>query len=84
MGKLSDLSKKQLRDLYVNKKMSLNDIGRLYKVTRQAVYRRLKKYNIKQRTKSQARLEAQKQDKLPQKYFHKKESEYGKRVEAMA
>lgn len=49
--------------------MSLEDIGRFYGVSRVAVYKKLKKYGILQRSKSEARLEAQKQGKVPQDFF---------------
>jgi intein/homing endonuclease len=47
----------------------LGDIAKIYSVSRTAIYRRLKIYTIKQRSKSEARIEAQKQDKLPQQFY---------------
>ena len=69
MGKLNSLDKDKLIDLYINENKSLGDVARLYKVSRTAIYNKLKKYGIKQRSKSEARLEAQKQGKLPQQFF---------------
>lgn len=67
--KLNKLSKGELVELYVNRKKSLGDIAKLYAVSRTAVYKKLKTYGIKQRSKSEARIEAQKQGKLPQQFF---------------
>jgi len=68
--KLAGLTIEKLIALYIIEKKSLGDIGKLYGASRAAIYKKIKKFNIKQRSKSQARLEAQKQGKLPQKYFH--------------
>ncbi|MCX5716068.1 MAG: hypothetical protein NTV07_04300 [Candidatus Omnitrophica bacterium] len=70
MRKLQGLTKEKLAELYITDKKSLEDIGKLYGVSRAAVYDKLKKFNIGHRSKSQARLEAQKQGKIPQQYFH--------------
>ena len=67
--KLDKLSKEELADLYVNQKKSLADIAGLYAVSRTAIYKKLVKYGIMQRSKSEARIEAQKQGKLPQEFF---------------
>jgi len=69
MIKLNDLTKDKLTNLYIDGKKSLEDIARLYKVSRVAIYNKLKKYGITQRSKSEARIEAQKQGKLPQQFF---------------
>lgn len=69
MAKLNNLTEPELVDLYLNQKKSLGDIARLYGVSRTAVHKKLNKYGIAQRTKSEARIEAQKQGKLPQKFF---------------
>jgi len=69
MRKLGSLTKEKLADLYYNGKRSLGDIAELYHVSRAAIYNKLKKRGLKQRSKSEARLEAQKQDKLPQQFF---------------
>ena len=53
----------------MDKKKSLEDIARLYEVSRVAVYKKLMKFGITQRSKSEARIEAQKQGKLPQRFF---------------
>ena len=69
MTKLNDLTKEGLASLYTDKKKSLEDIARLYKVSRVAVYKKLQKFGITLRSKSEARIEAQKQNKLPQQFF---------------
>ncbi len=69
MAKLNNLTEPELVDLYLNQKKSLGDIAQLYGVSRTAVHKKLNKYGIAQRTKSEARIEAQKQGKLPQKFF---------------
>jgi len=69
MRKLANLTKEKLISLYLNEKRSLGDIAKIYSVSRTAIYRRLKIYAIKQRSKSEARIEAQKQDKLPQQFY---------------
>lgn len=69
MRKLQSLSKDILINLYIEQKRSLGDIAKVYNVSRTAVYKKLKKIGIEQRSKSEARLEAQKQGKLPQQYF---------------
>lgn len=77
MIKLNDLTKEKLTNLYIDEKKSLEDIARLYKVSRVAVYNKLKKYSIKQRSKSEARIEAQKRGKLPQQFFDINEKFFG-------
>jgi len=67
--KLAKLTKEKLLVLYKKERKSLEDIGRLYGVSRSAIFKKLKKFNIKQRSKDQTRLEAQRQGKLPQQYF---------------
>lgn len=69
MRKLQGLTEEKLVTLYIAEKKSLEEIGKLYGVSRVAIYNKIKKFGIKQRSKSQARLEAQKQGKLPQQYF---------------
>ncbi len=69
MIKLNDLTKDKLTNLYIDGKKSLEDVARLYKVSRVAVYKKLKKFGITQRSKSEARIEVQKQGKLPQQFF---------------
>lgn len=61
MKKLSNLIKDTLENLYINDKKSLGDIAALYGVSRTAIYKKLKEFGIKQRSKSEARIEAQKQ-----------------------
>ena len=72
--KLEALNKETLSDLYVKNKKSLQDIANLYGVSRAAVCKKLKKLGINSRSKSEARLEAQKQHKLPQDFFKINES----------
>jgi predicted DNA-binding protein YlxM (UPF0122 family) len=67
--KLDNLTQAVLSDLYLNRKKSLQDIADLYSVSRAAVFKKLKQYGMQPRTKSEARLEAQKQQKLPQQFF---------------
>lgn len=69
MKKLSNLTKDKLIELYINSKKSLGDIAAQYMVSRTAIYSKLKRYGLEQRSKSEARLEAQKQGKLPQQFF---------------
>lgn len=69
MRKLDDLTRDKLIALYLTQNKSLEDIARIYNVSRTAVYKRLKKYGLVQRSKSEARIEAQKQGKLPQGFF---------------
>lgn len=69
MKKLDNLTKDKFVDLYIKEAKSLDDIGNIYGVSRVAVYKKLKKYGMQQRSKSEARLEAQKQGKLPQQFF---------------
>jgi predicted DNA-binding protein YlxM (UPF0122 family) len=69
MKKLDNLTKDKLINLYINDRKSLEDIAKIYDVSRVAVYKKFKKYGIQQRSKSEARLEAQKQGKLPQQFF---------------
>jgi len=69
MKKLNELTKDKLINLYIDNRKSLEDIARLYGVSRTAIYKALKRYGIKQRSKSEARIEAQKQGKLPQQFF---------------
>jgi predicted DNA-binding protein YlxM (UPF0122 family) len=67
--KLNGLDRDKLIGLYLEERKSLEDIARVYKVSRTAIYKKLKIYGIKQRSKSEARIEAQKQGKLPQQFF---------------
>lgn len=55
--------------LYLMEKKSLEDIAKLYRVSRVSIYQKLKKFHIKPRSKCLARLEAQRQGKVPQQYF---------------
>lgn len=63
------LSKEILFRLYHIERRSLGDIAKLYGVSRVAIMNYCNIFNIPLRTKSQARIEAQKQGKLPQQFF---------------
>ncbi len=82
--KLEALSKEILADLYLKNKKSLQDIAVLYGVSRVAIYKKLKKLGINNRSKSEARLEAQKQHKLPQDFFEINESFFDSWSQEMA
>lgn len=69
MNNLNNLTKDKLFNLYGVEKKSLEDIAKLFKVSRTAIYKKLRKYGLNQRSKSEARIEAQKQGKLPQQFF---------------
>jgi hypothetical protein len=69
MAKLAKLTEENLVRLYVEGKGSLEDIAKLYGVSRVAIFKKFKKFHIKPRSKSLARLEAQKQGKVPQQFF---------------
>ena len=59
----------ELRRLYLEQKMSLEDIGRLYGVTMSAVWKYCRDKRLIRRSRSEARLEAQKKGKVPQDYY---------------
>jgi len=59
----------ELRRLYLEQKMSLEDIGRLYGVSRVAVWKYCRDKRLIRRSRSEARLEAQKKGKVPQCYY---------------
>lgn len=63
------LSKETLYRLYHVKRRSLGDIAKDYGASRVAIMNYCNALDIPLRTKSQARIEAQKQDKLPQQFF---------------
>jgi hypothetical protein len=69
MAKLGNLTEETLSGLYGEQRKSLDDIAKLYGVSRVAIFKKLKKLRIEPRSKSLARLEAQKQGKVPQQYF---------------
>jgi predicted DNA-binding protein YlxM (UPF0122 family) len=71
------LARDKLISLYLNDRKSLEDIAKLYGVSRVAIHKRLKKYGIARRSKSEARIEAQKQGKLPQEFFDINEDFFG-------
>lgn len=59
----------ELRRLYLGEKMSLEDIARLYGVSRVAVWKYCQSERLARRSRSEARLEAQKIGKVSQQYF---------------
>ena len=69
MRKLANLTKEKLINLYLNERKSLGDIAKIYSVSRTAIYRKLDTHGIKQRSKSEARIEAQKQNKVLQQFY---------------
>lgn len=81
---LKELTREKLIGLYIKEKKSLGDIAELYSVSRAAIYKKLKKYGLKQRSKAEARLEAQKQGKLPQQFFDINEGFFAKWSPEMA
>lgn len=78
------LKKEELRRLYLRERMSLEDIARLYGVSRVAVWKYCKDEQLIRRTRSEARLEAQKKGKVPQSYFHINEDFFNKWSAEMA
>ena len=64
------LKKEELHRLYLQEKKSLEDIARLYGVSRVAVWKYCRAAGITRRSRSEARLEAQKGGKVPQGFFH--------------
>ena len=78
------LAEEELRRLYSKEKKSLNDIGRMYGVSRVAVWKYCRDRGLARRTKSQARLEAQKKGKIPQDYFEINENFFSKWTHKMA
>jgi predicted DNA-binding protein YlxM (UPF0122 family) len=63
------LQRAELRRLYLVEKRSLEDIARLYGVSRVAVWKYCKDENLTRRGRSEARLEAQKKGKVEQRFF---------------
>lgn len=63
------LKKEELRRLYLIEKRSLEDIARLYGASKVAVWKYCKDEHLTRRSRSEARLEAQKKGKVPQNYL---------------
>lgn len=78
------LKKENLRKLYLEEKMSLEDIARLYGVSRVAVWKYCNSERLTRRSRSEARLEAQKRGKVPQNYFNINEQFFSKWSPEMA
>lgn len=64
------LKEKELRRLYLEEKKSLEDVARLYGVSRVAVWNYCRAIRLTRRDRSEARLEAQKKGKVPQNYLY--------------
>ena len=80
----SALKKQELRKLYLDEKRSLEDIARLYGVSRVAVWKYCKSEGLTRRSRSEARLEAQKRGKVPQAYYDVNEQFFSKWSPKMA
>ncbi|MFH0764063.1 MAG: LAGLIDADG family homing endonuclease [Candidatus Omnitrophota bacterium] len=63
------LKEEELRRLYQIEKKSLEDIARLYGASRVAVWKYCGSLGLTRRSRSEARLEAQKRGKVPQNYY---------------
>src|SRR3989338_8582911 len=63
------LKSDELNRLYLKEKRSLEDIARLYGVSRVAIWKYCKLAGLARRSRSEARLEAQKKGKVLQGYF---------------
>ena len=74
----SRLKIKDLYRFYVVEKKSLEDIARLYGVSRVAIWKYCQTAGLTTRNRSEARLEAQKRGKVPQQYFHINETFFSK------
>ncbi len=78
------LKKEELHHLYLQEKKSLEDIARLYGVSRVAVWKYCRAAGTTRRSRSEARLEAQKKGKVPQSYFDINESFFSEWFPGMA
>lgn len=78
------LNREELCRLYFEEKRSLEDIARIYGVSRVAVWKYCKDENLNRRSRSKARLEAQKKGKVPQDYFEINELFFSKWTGEMA
>lgn len=63
-----NLSKDELKKLYIDEKRSLEDIAKLYGVSRVAVWKYCRSLKLKRRSRSEARLEALRQNKFSYEY----------------
>lgn len=72
------LSETQLRKLYFEQNNSLEDIAKTYGVSRVAIYKHCKSFEIKLKSKSKARLQALKKGKLPYQYYEINEKFFSK------
>lgn len=73
-----------MRRLYLVEKKSLEDIARLYGSSRVAVWKYCKSERLTRRSRSEARLEAQRRGKVPQNYFDINEDFFSKWSPEMA
>ena len=78
------LPKEDLERLYLDDKKSLEDIGRMYGVSRVAIWKYCRDAGLNRRSRSEARLEAQKKGKVQQEYFEINENFFGKWSPEMA
>ena len=78
------LTKEELRKLYLEEKRSLEDIARLYGVSRVAVWKYCGAEQLTRRSRSEARLEAQKRGKVQQQYLQINENFFSKWSQKMA
>jgi predicted DNA-binding protein YlxM (UPF0122 family) len=78
------LNKKELQRLYLEEKRSLEDIARLYGVSRVAIWKHCRAEGLMRRNRSEARLEAQKRGKVPQNYYAINENFFSKWFPEMA
>lgn len=78
------LKREELRRLYLTEKKSLEDIARLYGTSRVAVWKYCNSERLARRSRSEARLEAQKKCKVPQSYLDIKEDFFSKWSSEMA
>jgi len=80
----SRLSKEDLHRMYLVEKKSLEDIARLYGVSRVAIWKYCESEQLARRSRSESRLEAQKNGKVPQGYFDINEDFFSKWSPEMA
>ncbi|MCQ9207407.1 MAG: hypothetical protein NG740_05990 [Omnitrophica bacterium] len=78
------LNREELRRLYLDEKKSLEDIARMYGVSRVAVWKYCRAEQLTRRSRSEARLEAQRRSKVPQKYYHINENFFSQWSREMA
>jgi len=80
----SGVSQSDTSLITLEKKMSLEDIARLYGASRVAIWKYCRDVRLTRRNRSEARLEAQKRNKVPQNYFDINEGFFSKWSPEMA